>query len=287
MPASGIGVTRSFNTTTGRPTARVDRRAAAGDVQASGERRDTAIAPISLPRQTCSTCGARQPRHRRIDHPRALRRRQRAIDIQVAERAVATDQRALDRSPSSAFSASPSAAGIERRIGTLGRRNRILAVALGGVMPAMIGGQHHRIVDPRRIHPRRKNRPVRGRVSVSGCTFPRPRCPSHGRHSRSPKAPGSADRSAALAHLPRLPQRRAGRQHRAVGLWRGHEAPEIARPIAGKAPRPDRAARRRPRWRCRAPRTRRAVRVPGAAAAIAAAIAAPACVAVGDRAVPR
>ena len=67
--------------------------------------------------------------------------------------------------------------------------------ALGQIEAAMIGGQHHDIVDAGRGRAAGRSGRAPGRARAAGCTSRRPGCRGCGRHNRWRKGRGRADRS--------------------------------------------------------------------------------------------
>ena len=96
-------------------------------------------------------------------------------------------------------------------------------------MPAMIGGQHHRIVDPRCVHPREEIAELAVEAEHLDAHF---RALGAGRMADIVGRRKAEDQQIglrALSQSPRLAQRRPRRQHRAIGLGRGKELSEVHR----------------------------------------------------------
>ena len=206
--------------------------------------------------------------------PRAIGRRQRAVDIHVAEAALA-DRAPAPCSPSSRADRLADRRRRSARIDPRRAGHPCAALPLGNVLPAMVGGQ-------RRPHNRSRcgraggrNRRGRGRARTAAGTSPRPRCHSCGRHSRSPTRP--IDEHVGRRPRPSFISSISAAASASVAPSNSGEARK-ARSIAGlarEAAGADRLARR-PRRQRRAPwpGTARAAPARAAAAAIAAATAA-------------
>ena len=110
------------------------------------------------------------------------------------------------------------------------------AQALGNVQAAMVGGQHHRIIDARCGRAARRNRRGRGRARAAAGTSPARRCHSCGRHSRSPRGRSTGCRSPRRgpAASPGSGRRRARASRRRTPARRGSA---LASPAA-RAKRP-------------------------------------------------
>ena len=93
----------------------------------------------------------------RIDHAVLLLRRKPAIDVEIARRAIGIEQRAL-------FGGNAGARGdrlgqpvrAQRIVHPHGGGQRLLVRAFGRVQPAVVGAQHHRVIDPARVEVRQQ-----------------------------------------------------------------------------------------------------------------------------------
>ena len=103
---------------------------------------------------------AAQLGHQRIKHQPALCRGQFAAEVNITARTIAIKQRACDTDAERRANLLGQRRGAQRRIDPCGARQRLFVQPLGHVQPAVIGAEHHRIIDPRLVE-HGKERPQR------------------------------------------------------------------------------------------------------------------------------